>query len=207
MAVTAKHVVTIEVSQKTYDRLQQKAVPFEDTPDAVIIRLLNESAAKGDGSPPLGVGLISNGGVAANIPHLPGGDLDVDVAIDDPFDPPSLKHTKVFRAEVDGREVAKANWTIVRQSVVAIALGQANNNLRRLLEVCPMNAVDGIKKDEGYTYYENLGVSIQGQDANHAWQAAAAPARALGVSVKVWFQWRTKPDAAYPGKWGLLRIG
>ena len=135
------------------------------------------------------------------------GDLDVDVAIDDPFDPPSLKHAKVLRAEVDGREVAKANWTIMRQSVVAIALGQANNNLRRLLEVCPINAVDGIKKDEGYTYYENLGVSIQGQDANHAWQVAAAPARALGVSVKVWFQWRTKPDAAYPGKWSLLSIG
>ena len=80
-------------------------------------------------------------------------------------------------------------------------------NLRRMLEVCPMNAVETRKNNEGYTYYEDLGVSIQGQDANHAWQATAALARALNVGVKVWFQWRTKPDAAQPGKWGLLTVG
>ena len=31
-----------------------------------------------------------------------GADAEIDVSIDDAFNPPSLKHTKVLRAEVDG---------------------------------------------------------------------------------------------------------
>ena len=126
--------------------------------------------------------------------------------IDNPFDPPSLKHTKVLRAEVADRQTSKANWTTVRQSLVEIALRQRGYNLRQLLEICPVNAQEGAKADEGYTHYEDLGLSIQGQDANHAWQAAAALAQALRIPVKVWFQWRTKPDAKFPGKRSLLAI-
>ena len=70
----------------------------------------------------------------------------------------------------------KANWTAVRHAVVAMALDRGGYNLRHLLEVCPMNAVETRKNDEGYSYYEDLGLSIQGQDANHAWQATAAVA-------------------------------
>ena len=152
------------------------------------------------------VATVADDGDAATDSRRPGEDLEVDIVVEDPFAPPSLKHSKVLRAE-DGREVTKANWTVVRHAVVAIALDQASYTLRRLLEVCPMNAVDGIKNDEGYTHYQDLGVSIQGQDAHHAWQAAAATARALGVTVKVWFQWRSKADAAFPGKWGVLAVG
>ena len=94
---------------------------------------------------------------------------------------------------MDGNELAKANWSLVRQAVVAIALGRGGYDLRRLLQVCPMNAVEGAKSDEGFSHYASLGVSIQGQDAVHAWQATAAAARALGVAVNVWFQWRAKP--------------
>ena len=190
-----KHTRKIDVSQETYDRLQQRAVAFEDTPESVIVKLLDESEAQG---------------------HAPTGrprgkadgedDPEIDIAVDDPFNPPSLKHTKVLRAEVDGRDVVKANWTRVRQTVVTRAVHQEGYNLRRLLQVCPINAVDTPKNDEGYTCYGDLGVSIQGQDANHAWRATAALARALGVHVRVWFLWRTKPAAEHPGKLGLLTV-
>ena len=191
---------TIEISQKTYDRLQRRAVPFEDTPETVIAKLLDDSEAGGDGPPP------AKGRRSANGPPAKATDTDIDIVVDDPFEPPSLKHTTVLRAEVGGQQIAKANWTTLRQAVVVIAIDECGYNLRRLLEICPMNAVDGEKSDEGYTHYPELGVSIQGQDANHAWQAAAAVARTLGVPVKVWFQWRTKSDAENPGKRGLLAI-
>ena len=215
MAVNIKRVRKIEVSLETYDRLQRRAVPFEDSPDSVIVRLLDQSGTEGDGS--AAGECATNGtdsGCDAALVAVPaesaqgfGADAEIDVAVDDPFNPPSLKHTKVLRAEVDGREVPKANWTSVRHAVVTMAIDKGGYNLRRLLEVCPMNAVETRKNNEGYTYYEDLGVSIQGQDANHAWQATAALARALSVGVKVWFHWRTKPDAAQPGKWGLLTVG
>jgi len=102
--------------------------------------------------------------------------------------------------------IDRANWTTVRQSLIEIAFRQRGYNLHQLLEVCPVNAQEGVKADEGYTPCEDLGVSIQGQDANHAWQAAAALAKALRIPVRVWFQWRTRPDAKFPGKRSLLAI-
>ena len=47
-----------------------------------------------------------------------------------------------------------------------MALDRGGYNLRRLLAVCPMNAVETRKNNEGYTYHEDLGLSIQGPDAN-----------------------------------------
>ena len=197
---------TIDIRQETYDRLLQRTVTFEDLPDTVITRLLNETERGAtEPLPPRRDQDVS--GAKAGVPPLYGVDPALaDINIDNAFDPPSLKHTKVLRAEVDGRQVAKANWSTVRQSLVKIALVQRGYDLRRLLEVCPINAEEGMKTDEGYTHYEDLDVSIQGQDANHTWQAAAALARALGLPVTVWFQWRTKPDAAHPGKRSLLAI-
>lgn len=211
MVANIKHVRKIEVSQKTYDRLQQRAVPFEDTPESVIVKLLDESRGQEHPSKRREDG--ETGGAREGVTAAPPesgqrfGTAEIDIVVDDPLSPPSLKHAKVLCADVDGLEVTKANWTKVRQAVVTLAFNKGGYNLRRLLEVCPMNAVETSKNDDGYTYFTDLGVSIQGQDANHAWQATVAVARALGVHVKVWFQWRTKPDAAYPGKRGLLTIG
>ena len=203
MAVQDEHLVTIEISKQTYDRLKRKADPFEDTPDSVIAGLLDEDDARS--------GMHSDDfPVASGTDVAPGpathAEPDVDIVVDHPLAPPSLKHAKVLRAVVNGREVAKPNWTNVRQSVVTIALAEARHDLQWLLGVCPLNAVPGVKNDEGYTHYPELGVSIQGQNAPNAWVAAASAARALGVPVKVWFQWRARPDAKYPGKRGLLTV-
>ena len=203
MTATIETVMTIEIRRVTYDRLQERAVPFEDTPETVITKLLDQDGGSDGGNEPDG-GLKANGsdGEEERANKVAG----VDVVVDDPFDPPSLKHTKVLRAEVDGKELAKANWSLVRQAVLEIALGPRGYDLRQLKQVCAVNAVEGVKNDEGYTYYQDLGVSIQGQDAGHAWQATAAAARALGVAVRVWFHWKSKPEAAHPGKWGMLVI-
>ena len=202
MALDAKRMVSIEISQETYSRLQQKAIPFKDSPDTVIARLLNESERSMNERRPQS----TDQGLGVSLSQLGGEVAPADITIDDPFDPPSLKHTKVLRAEVADRQTNRANWTTVRQSLIEVALRQRGYNLRQLLEICPMNAQEGVKADEGYTPYEDLGVSIQGQDANHAWQAAAALAKALRIPVKVWFQWRTKSDAKFRGKRSLLAI-
>ena len=52
----------------------------------------------------------------------------------------------------------KANWTTVRHAVVGLTFERGGYDLRRLLEVCPMNAVEAVKIDEGYPCYEDLGV-------------------------------------------------
>ena len=186
----------IEVSQRTYERLLEKVVAFEETPDSVIVRLLDEVDALDDPT------------WTPAPPHAPPplAEAEVDIAVADPFDPPNLKFTKVINAEVDGRSLRRPNWTAVRQEMVTLALERWHNDVRRLLQVCPMNATETRKDDEGYAYYEKLGLSIQGQDANHAWRATAPLARELGVRVRVRFQWRPRQGAKYPGKTGLLTV-
>ena len=203
MALDPKQVVSIEISPETYSRLQQRAIPLKDSPDTVIARLLNES--EHNAAEPFTQTLDQ--GLGGSLPQLNGNVAETDITIDNPFDPPSLKHTKVVRAEVGGRQIPNPKWTTVRQSLVEIALRQQGYDVRQLMEVCPINALEGMKTDVGFTHYEDLGVSIQGQDSNHAWQATAALARALRLPVTVWFRWRTKPDAKHPGKRGLLAIG
>lgn len=204
MAENHEHAVTIQVSKRTYDRLKRRADPFEDTPDSVIVRLLDEGDARQFMQPDEIHGATGADPSTAG-PAMDTG-LEVDVVVDDPSAPPSLKHSKVLRAVVNGKEVAKPNWTTIRQSVVEIGFLEEGRDLRWLQRVCPVNAVPGVKDDEGYTYYPDLGVSIQGQSAPNAWGATVSAATALGLPVKVWFQWRARPDARYPGKRGLLTV-
>ena len=197
---------TIEINEETYNRLTRIAVPFKDTtPESVIIKLLDDyESNQTKPRPPSEVSNATRTSVANSLESW-WTDSDPGISIDNPFEPPSLKHTKVLRAKVDGKDVPKANWTTVRQSVLTIAFDRGYN-VRGLLEICAINAVEGSKGDEGYRHYPELGVSIQGQDANHAWRVTAAVAKELGVSVKVSFQWRVKPDAKYPGKRSVLTL-
>lgn len=69
-----------------------------------------------------------------------------------------------------------------------------------------MNFVDGQKNDEGYRYLPDVGISIQGQDANGAWKAACYIAQQLGFPLTVTFVWREKEGAAFPGVTGRFTL-
>ena len=61
-------------------------------------------------------------------------------------------------------------------------------------------------QDEGFRYYSDLGISVQGQDANGAWRAACHIAQNLGLPLTVTFVWREKEGAAFPGITGRFHI-
>jgi hypothetical protein len=74
---------------------------------------------------------------------------------------------------------------------------------RRLIIV---NFVSRKKEDEGYHFMPELGISVQGQDANDSWKGASHLARKLGVPVEIEFLWREKEGAAFPGVTGRLSV-
>jgi hypothetical protein len=74
---------------------------------------------------------------------------------------------------------------------------------RRLIIV---NFVPGEKKDEGYRFVPELGISVQGQDAKDSWKGASHIAKQLGVPVEVEFLWRMKEGAEFPGVTGRLSV-
>ena len=62
--------------------------------------------------------------------------------------------------------------------------------------------VTGKKEDNGYNYVKEVGVSIQGPDANNAWKATYNVLQALKMPVEVIFVWQDNPKAATPGAIG-----
>ena len=69
-----------------------------------------------------------------------------------------------------------------------------------------VNFVPGEKRDEGYRPLADLGISIQGQDANGAWRGICHIVQRLECALTVKFAWREKEGAAFPGETGHFVI-
>lgn len=176
----------ILVSQSTYERLQRHAAPFEDTPDAVVNRALDalenreQQVATGNGP-------------------------SVAIRPVDPRNLPSLKHTKVLAASVNGEDLVNPNWNLVMETLVIRAINEFRefDELRRR---CPINMVRGCKEDEGYHHLAEVDVSVQRRSANDIGRALAVGAPNLGIEVEVTFVWRAKEGAAFPGERARLSL-
>ena len=179
---------SVELSSATFSRLQNHAVPLVDTIETVINRLIDAYETKG------------------NTPSQGSGG-ETKIKVFNPSAPPDLTHTKVLSAMVNGSTLGHGqdNWNGVLNAVVHLAWAQASSTdaFKKLMAV---NFVDGQKTDEGYRFLADLGISVQGQDANGAWRGVAHIAKKLGLPVTVTFAWREKAGAAFPGVTGSLAL-
>ena len=181
---------SVELSHQTFARLQAHAVPLVDNIETVIGRLIDFYESR-DGTP---VPTTADG-VGGKTRQF------------NPLSPPSLTHTKVLAIEFCGRPLddGKANWNGLLNAAVRTAKSHAKTaaDLKQLV-IIPF--VDGQKTDEGYRYLQELGISVQGQDANGAWKAACHIAQKLGLALNARFVWREKEGAAFPSIAGQLTI-
>jgi hypothetical protein len=116
---------------------------------------------------------------------------------------PKLTHTKLLSAKV-GKEDIRPTWNgLLLHLIRRIPKDTKADEIRRLLIV---NFAPGKKEDEGYRFVPELGISVQGQDADGAWKGASHIAQKLGVPVEVEFLWRMKDGAALPGVTGRLSV-
>jgi hypothetical protein len=118
----------------------------------------------------------------------------------DPQRPPSLLHTRVSG---EFGPASFSNWN----DLVRIAHVQAFKQARSFEELRKITRAE-IKKgsylDEGYHFVPDIGISVQGADAAHAWEYALRLAIYLKVQLKAEVEWRNNDKAAYPGKRGIL---
>jgi hypothetical protein len=167
-------------------RLQAHAVPLVDTIESVINKLLNDYEIKE--SAPIAAGVPQSNGIIRQF---------------DPYAPPELTHTKILSVEFDGKalERREVNWNGLIYAAVRKAKRETKSaaDFKQLLAV---NVVEGPKSDKGYRFLSDIGLSVQGQDANTAWRAARHVAQQLGCPLKVNFLWPDKEDAAFPGIMG-----
>lgn len=178
----------VRIPDELFERLQNHAKPFVDTPASVIEKLLDFYEAGQRRAPRAPRSAPPEGPAAKRY---------------DPGDPPDLTHTKVIAAEFDGIEAS--NWN----ELVDTAHRHAMKRLKTydaLRAATMSNIVRGKKTDSGFHYLSDIDVSVQGIDADLAWRNADHLARKLAVPVRVEFEWRDKPQAAHPGKRGLLEF-
>ena len=174
---------TIEISDSTFKRLQALARPLVDTPDSVIDRLLDSCDCETGSS------------------HVPSIGGSVHAMRFDPVDMPSLTHTKLRRAVINGREVPGPNWNELARNAIELALEKVGG-FEQLCRITDARIVSGLKTDEGYKPLGATGLSVQGIDAMDAWRVTLGLARKLSIPVEVVFEWREKQGAAYPGAVG-----
>ena len=119
---------------------------------------------------------------------------------------PSLTFTKPMRATINGKPIQNPNWASILHMMIAHvkAKGFEGEKLVRELGV-PSKAAN--YEDDGYRYFPELGISVQGQSAADAWKEVDRLAKKWRIPVNVEFVWRQNPKAQHPGKAGVLRSG
>lgn len=167
------------IEDTTFERLQRHAKPLVDTTDTVLNRALDT--------------LERLEGTKDSSSQQDDNERRIDYRR-----LPNLKHTKVLDAAIDGNEIARPNWNLLRNCILVLAM-KSLTGIKEVHQICPVNIVPGRKEDEGYSYLEEVNISVQGQDANAACCSVVTAARRLGISVEIGFMWRPKEGAAHPG--------
>ena len=177
----------IVIQQATFERLQCHAQPFVDTPDTVIVRAL-------DALDQIGVKDAPDDGPSTKTERR----FELSAL-------PSLTHTKVLSAVIDGELIAKPNWNSLMRELLRRAMKRVGG-FENLQHMCPANMVKGRKEDEGYRYLSEVDISVQGQGANGACRAMVTVAQALGIPLDIGMMWRHDEAAAYPGERGRITV-
>ena len=184
----------IEIPEPLLKRLQKHATPFVDTPVHVIERWADFYEQHNQPNADL-----KAHSKVANSKHTPI-DIPHGVRQFDPKRPPSLLHTRV-RGEFAATQFS--NWNDLLRIAHIHAFKEARS-FEELRKVTRAQTKKGSYSDEGYRFVPEIGVSIQGVDAGHAWEYALRLAIHLKVPVKAEIEWRNNDKAAHPGERGVM---
>ena len=119
---------------------------------------------------------------------------------------PGLSFTKPTTAAIGGKVMSNPRWVTILLEIIAQvrAKGLQGEQLVRELGVPSKSK----KYDaDGFRYYPELGISIQGQSAADIWREVSRLAQKWHIPVKVDFFWRQNPKAQFPGRRGALKAG
>jgi hypothetical protein len=121
-------------------------------------------------------------------------------------DTPSLTFAKPLTATIDGKPISKVTWLSILLAVIAQVRKKGLEG-EKLVQELRIGSKRDPYGDEGYAYYPDLGISVQGQSAADAWKETERLATKWRIAVVVEFKWRDNPKAQFPGKTGVLRAG
>lgn len=178
----------VDLSTKTITRLQKHAIPLIDTFDTVIAKLLDAY----DAGPPSGVVIHQS---------------HTSIQVFDPAAPPNLAYTSVKSIRFCGEVLppSETYWNPLMHTAIR-KVAEGGISTAKLKSHVLANSVLGKKEDDGYKYLADVGLSVQGQDANGAWKTTYHLASTFHLPLEVVFVWQNNPKATAPNTTGSLTV-
>ncbi len=187
-------MLSIEIPDSLFARLQKLAVPLVDTPVTVIERLLSGYESQAAQAGASGVKPEQQEGRRPQ----PGSEFE-------PGTVPGLRHTRIIAAEFAGRKADGWNNLVHVVYIEAVRRLGSVEAVRRISTAKMMlGRASSERAKAGYGYVAEISACIQNVDAVHAWSNAFCLAKALRVPVEVEFEWLQKSEAAHPRKTARL---
>lgn len=176
---------TFDLGADLIERLKKHAVPYEDrTPVDTIRRILDQLEAGSQSAAP---SLEGENGARQGTSEL--AQLDV-------RKPPNLHHARVHGTI---GPYTFSNWNDLLRIAHKLGFEKAGS-FEELKKISAAPMRPGEHDDSGFTYLPELGFSLQGLDANRAWEYAIHLAKRIPVPVEAVVQWRHTEKAAHPGE-------
>ena len=161
----------IRLNENTYRRLESLIHGFDDTPDAIVQRLLDHY--EGSSKQPLVNSSHTNNEVA-----------------------PDLTHTKIIDGHFAGTKFKK--WSELLHLAHKKAF-DTMESFDKLSAESLSNLELGETTESGFKPVSGTPFSIQGASANDSWKSALHLAKLLDVPVYAEVRWREKAGAFRPG--------
>lgn len=180
----------IEIPEVLLTRLQKHAVPFVDTTPVSVIERWGEFYDRHHQKPES----------TSKLPVAPSSSTNDKLRQLDSNNPPSLLHSTA-RGEFGTTHFTNWNDLLRIAHLAAFKKSKSFSDLRR---ESIAQIYDGNKDDEGYRFLPEIGISLQGVDANRAWRYSLRLAKYVGVPIRVVVDWRHNEKSAHPGERALL---
>jgi hypothetical protein len=177
----------LDVPDPLYNRLHKYSVFANLAVPSLIERWADYFEAK-----------ANNGTAAAKAAEMPAAEYAAEKL--DPLRPPDLFHT---RARGNFGSTSFSNWNDLVRIAHIQAFAKAGS-FEELKKVTHAQIRKGSHSDSGYHSLPDIGISVQGVDANHAWTYSLRLAQYLKTPLRAAIDWRHNEKAAHPGESGIL---
>lgn len=115
-----------------------------------------------------------------------------------------LSFTRVLAASVDGQSV-DTTWNNILIQVIKV-IKQSGVTGKDLIGELRVRTKLKQFSEQGYKFYPEIEISVQGQSAADAWRETSRLAKKWGIEVWVDFVWKDDAKARHPGEHGLVRV-
>lgn len=181
---------TIQLSDATFAKLERLAKPFVNpTPESVVDGLANAELDRRADTDGEATGRALAGQQVVQL---------------QPDRHDSLTHARLLSATVGGKELHRPKWNSLLDHLHVLGR-QRLGSFDGLRKISGAHLKDGRYEESGFHYLPEANISIQGVDANLAWDHSLGIARHLQVAIEAKFEWRNKEGAVRPGQVGILQ--